>query len=168
MEKKEVLETGKLTPIDEMQYVPYNPKPAGLLQAMVIATKGFENKVDKGGQPYILHCYRVMQAMPDDDELKTIAMLHDCIEDGVCSLRYLVEQGFSERVIQALVLLTHDKQYSYDAYINQVSQNIDAIVVKLADLKDNMDITRLPELTDKDIERLKKYHRSYLFLSKVC
>jgi hypothetical protein len=71
------------------------------------------------------------------------------------------------RVISALILLTHDKNVEYQEYIRNLSNNEDARLVKLADLKDNSDITRLKGLTKKDHARMEKYHIAYTYLSNV-
>jgi (p)ppGpp synthase/HD superfamily hydrolase len=138
-------------------------------KAIALASKAFENTKDKGGQPYILHCLRVMNNLhTDDEELKIIAVLHDVCEDvnylGISDLRIL---GYSERVLKALDLLTHRKEIPYDDYIKAISFNVDATKVKLADLKDNSDITRLKGLRKKDFDRMEKYHRSFTYLSKI-
>lgn len=134
-------------------------------KAIAIAAKGFENRNDKGGEPYILHCLRVMNNLHTrDKELQSIAVLHDCIEDGVCTLGELAKEGFSIRVITALNLLTHDKSTPYDEYISALSSNRDAVQVKLSDLRDNSDITRLKGLGKDDLERMYKYHKAYTYL----
>jgi (p)ppGpp synthase/HD superfamily hydrolase len=139
-----------------------------LATAITIASVGFETKTDKAGEPYILHCLRVMNNLnTNDKELKSIAILHDCVEDGVCTVEDLVSYGFSDRVITAIKLLTHNKTIYYEVYITSIASNKDAILVKMADLKDNCDITRLTELTEKDIDRIKKYHRAFIYLSKI-
>jgi (p)ppGpp synthase/HD superfamily hydrolase len=142
---------------------------SNLSKAIAIAANGFLNKTDKAGEPYIMHCIRVMHRLhTDDNELKIIAILHDCVEDGVCSVEDLVNDGFSNRVIRAVSLLTHNKQHmSYMDYIKLLSCNSDARRVKLSDLKDNSDITRLKGLTKKDFDRMEKYHIAYTYLSKV-
>lgn len=135
-----------------------------LSKAIAIAAQWFENKYDKWWHPYILHCIRVMMNLWDvDDELKTIAILHDCIEDGICTFNDL--QFCSPRVLEALDLLTHRKWISYEEYIETLSYNTDAKLVKMADLKDNSDINRLKWITDKDIQRMIKYHKAYLYLN---
>jgi (p)ppGpp synthase/HD superfamily hydrolase len=142
-----------------------------LALAIAITAKAFKDVLDKGGHPYILHCIRVMNNLhTDDEELKSVAILHDYVEDifkndpqrGLQSLR---EAGFSERVIVALDLLTHRDTTTYVDYIKILSHNEDARKVKLADLKDNSDITRLKGLCKKDFERLEKYHAAYIYLS---
>ena len=140
---------------------------ATLSKAIAIAAQGFVDKTDKAGEPYIMHCIRVMHRLyTDDKELQTIAILHDCVEDGVCTIQYLIEQGFSDRVIRAVKLLTHDKQMSYQFYIKRLAENEDARLVKVSDIKDNSDITRLKGLTEKDFKRMEKYHIAYTYLSK--
>lgn len=141
-------------------------------KAIRIASTIFEPITDRGGQPYILHCLRVMNNLhTEDKELKCIAILHDVPEDDprgaevvLMELRLL---GFSERVLKTLDLLTHRKGVLYDDYIKAISLNADATKVKLADLKDNSDITRLKGLRNADFDRMEKYHRSFIYLSKI-
>jgi (p)ppGpp synthase/HD superfamily hydrolase len=137
-----------------------------LARAISIAAVGFQDKFDKAGRPYILHCLRVMDKMETDEE-KIVAILHDTIEDGVCTLNDLINEKFSQNVLFSLILLTHEKEDSYDDYIKKISTDSLATKVKLADLKDNSDITRLKGLTKKDFDRMEKYHRSYVYLSKL-
>jgi len=139
-----------------------------LAKAISIAAQGFENKTDKGGEPYILHCLRVMNDLHTrDEELQCIAVLHDCVEDKVCGFLDLYNYKFSERVINAISKLTHIKTDSYDDYIKNIANNKDARLVKLADLRDNSKITRLKGLTKKDFDRMEKYHKAYIYLSKI-
>jgi len=136
--------------------------------AIAITAEGFKNVLDKGNQPYILHCLRVMNNLNTDDwELKAIAVMHDNLEDGVCTAKDLINLGFSMRVIDTLMDLTHNKKDSYEDYIKRISLNEDAVKIKLADLKDNSDITRLKGLTKKDFDRIEKYHKAYVYLSKL-
>jgi hypothetical protein len=137
-----------------------------LARAISIAAVGFEKVKDKGGQPYILHCLRVMNQM-DTEEEKIVAILHDTVEDGVITIEELIKERFSQNVIYALILLTHEKGKPYDEYIKGIALDPLATKVKKADLKDNSDITRLKGLTKKDFDRMEKYHRSYVYLSKI-
>lgn len=138
-----------------------------LAKAIALASRVFESKTDKAGKPYILHCLRVMNAVDqNDEELMQIAVLHDVIEDSEdIGMAHLLDMGFSERVVRGVGLLTHLKSVSYDDYIKAIALNEDAKKVKLADLKDNSDITRLKGLRKKDIDRLEKYHRAFVYLS---
>jgi len=141
-----------------------------LAKAIFIACTGFLGKVDKGGHPYILHCLRVMHKLhTDDEDLNIIAVLHDLVEDcpEEWSFPKLQAEGFSKRVLNALVLLTHDKEVPYDDYIKAISHNHDATMVKMADLRDNSNITRLKGLTKSDFDRMEKYQRAYTYLSKL-
>lgn len=137
--------------------------------AIAIASEGFKNKVDKQGEPYILHCLRVMNDLHTRDyELQCIAILHDCIEDKVCTLEELQHKyEFSDRICEAVNLLTHRNFDDYQTYIKRVSINDDARLVKLSDLKDNSNITRLKGLTKADFDRIEKYHLAYTYLSKI-
>jgi len=141
-------------------------KQATLGTAIALAAKLFENKTDKAGKPYILHCLRVMGGVhQDDEELKMIAVLHDVLEDTDTTIPDLREMGFSQRVLRVVELLTHDDSDTYDEYIKQIASNKDAVAVKLEDLKDNSNITRLKGLRKKDFDRLEKYHRAFVYLS---
>ena len=140
-----------------------------LATAIALTANGFKDKTDKSGEPYILHCLRVMNNLhTHDKELQTIAILHDVMEDEVATFQELRDMGCSLRVLNALNLLTHyPKQNSYGKYIMLIALNEDARLVKIADLKDNSDITRLKGLTKKDLDRTEKYYHAYTYLSKV-
>jgi (p)ppGpp synthase/HD superfamily hydrolase len=136
-----------------------------LSTAIALVAKAFHTKLDKGGQPYILHCLHVMNQMPKDDhELMMIAVMHDLIEDTDFTLEGVIELGFPPRVVDALRLLTHDPATSYDAYISILAFNRDCVLVKRADLRHNSDIMRMKGLRQKDFLRLEKYHRAFEYL----
>ena len=137
-----------------------------LALAIDLASQEFVDKVDKAGKPYILHCLRVMNAVDQkDEELMQIAVLHDVIEDTLITIKELQSLGFSQRVLDAVTLLTHLDSVSYENYIKQIAINPDAVKVKLADLKDNSDITRFKGLKKTDFDRMEKYHKAYTYLS---
>jgi len=129
--------------------------------AFEIAKNAFENKVDKGGKPYFEHLLRVAEPFKDDSLLYPIAMLHDLLEDcpewNENSLRHL----FSKNIVDTIVILTKGKNEDYFDYIDRINQSSWATKVKLADLKDNMNITRLESLEEKDFQRLQKYLKAY-------
>lgn len=134
----------------------------------LVATK-FENRMDKSGKAYFLHCMRVMNQMSQsDEELMCIALGHDLVEDcPELNQKVLYEMGFSMRIVETILVLTHDKGVDYMDYIKKISHFPDAVTVKLADLRDNSDITRLKGLTKKDHDRIEKYHLAYTYLSKL-
>ena len=130
-----------------------------LEKAMILAAKGHRGQMDKGGQPYILHPVRVMLQCRTMEE-KTVAMLHDLLEDTDYTEQDLKAEGFSDAVVAAVVCLTKAEGEDYAEYIERICENKLAARVKLADLMDNMDLNRLPGLTPKDFQRLEKYLRA--------
>jgi len=139
-------------------------------KAIAIAASVHESQKDMGGNAYILHPIRLMMRLrTDDQELMQIAILHDTIEDsnGAVTIDQLHKLGFSERVTAALARLTHDKLTPYEDYVKYITTNKDAVRVKLEDLRDNSDITRLKGLREKDFARMEKYHKAYLFLKSA-
>lgn len=139
-----------------------------LAKAISITAKAFEDKKDKGGKPYILHCLRVMNGVDQkDEELMCIAVMHDLLEDcPEYTLHDLSAMGFSSRVCQGLLSLTHKKEVPYDDYIKGIALNKDARAVKLSDLTDNSNITRLKGLRKKDFDRMEKYHKAFVYLTE--
>ena len=136
--------------------------------AISIAAKAFENKLDKGGKPYILHCLWVMNKVRHlGEEAMIVAVLHDTPED--CHEEYPIskftELGFSDNVIGMLHLLTHNKETPYDEYIKAIAVHKIAKEIKKADLEHNSAVTRLKGLRKKDFDRVEKYHRAYIYLS---
>lgn len=132
-------------------------------KAMQIAIKVHSGQVDKGGYDYIHHPIRVSESCLLDEE-KIVALLHDTIEDGDVTSEYLLMQDFPHEIVDAVISVTRNKDENYFDFILRCKANSIGCKVKIADLKDNMDITRLSELTEKDIERLKKYHKAYMIL----
>ena len=94
-----------------------------------------------------------------------VALLHDVVEDTDWTIDALREQGFTEEILEALMCVTKKEGESYGRFVERSKANRFAREVKIADLRSNMDITRLNEITDKDVERLRKYHKAYKFLT---
>jgi len=131
-----------------------------LKRAIVIAAEAHEGMVDKAGAPYILHPLRVMMRMETVQEM-VAAVLHDVVEDSEqWTLHRLKEEGFDKNIIDAVDALTKRAKETYDEFIERLSGNAIAMKVKLADLEDNMDITRIRKLTEKDKQRIERYHRA--------
>ena len=127
-----------------------------LEQAISIASLAHEGQLDKGGEPYILHPLRVMMKFKDEKQ-RIVAVLHDVIEDTIITIQDLSDQGLSYELIKIILTLTRRKDESYDEYINRICFDELAIQVKLADLEDNMDMSRIKNPTNKDHQRLAKY-----------
>ncbi len=132
-----------------------------LERAIEIAVTAHRHQRQKNGLPYILHPLALMLRV-DSVKGKMVAVLHDVVEDSSWTLAELEREGFPKEVLAALDCLTHREGESYEEYIDRISQNPLAVEVKLADLEDNMDITRLPApLTEKDWQRLQKYRLAW-------
>ena len=132
-----------------------------LQRAIEIATEAHKGQFDKAGREYIGHPIRVMEMGKTEDE-KIVGVLHDVIEDTDWTFERLEAEGFSQEVINALRCVTKTSENeNYDDFIDRVKKNPLAAAVKINDLTDNMDIRRLPYLSDKDVKRLKKYLKAY-------
>jgi len=128
--------------------------------AIALAVAAHRRQLDKAGKPYILHPLRVMLRFKDPEEMIT-AVLHDVIEDTEITLRDLREQGYSERVLQALAALTRREDETYADFIDRAAKNPLARRIKLADLADNMNLHRLPAVTEADCRRLARYKEAW-------
>lgn len=139
-----------------------------LANAIALASEKHKGQFDKGGMPYILHPLRVMHYLKSDDlELMAIAVLHDVIEDTDVTFEDLKNLGMSERVIAGVKALTKIPGQTPEEYLAVIKDNIDAIKVKLADLRHNMDARRLKGVTEKDRARLDKYAKMYYALKDL-
>jgi len=127
--------------------------------AIELAVEHHKGQSDKAGKPYILHPLRVMMSVDKDDE-KIVAVMHDIVEDTDITLDDLRNEGFSEQVISAIECVTKGEEEDYDSFIERISHNPLAIQVKLADINDNMDLSRLSNVTEKDLERVEKYKKA--------
>ena len=68
-------------------------------KALMIAVQAHSGQTDKQGKPYILHPLAVASQL-DSLELKTIALLHDTIEDSWVSKEFLLENGIPEELVE--------------------------------------------------------------------
>lgn len=132
-------------------------------RAIEIAVAGHRHQLDKGGHPYILHPLRVMLAVESTTD-RIVAVLHDVLEDTHIDMPYLVYQGFSIEVQQALDCLTRRPDEDYKKFILRCSFNEIARRVKMADLQDNMDLRRIANPTEVDRRRSARYYNSLVML----
>ena len=128
-------------------------------QAILIAINAHAGQVDKAGQPYILHPLRLMLRFQSGDEM-IVAVMHDVIEDSAVTLDDLKGAGFSKMIVEAIECLTKRNDEGYETFVSRVSKNNLARKIKVEDIKDNLDLTRLDKITDKDLVRIEKYHRA--------
>jgi (p)ppGpp synthase/HD superfamily hydrolase len=136
-----------------------------LERAIEIATEAHKGQKDKYGAPYLGHVSRVMNAGETDQE-KIVGALHDVVEDTPWTFDDLRREGFSAAIIEAVRCLTKKSEdEDYDEFTERVRKNPLAVRVKLNDLRDNMDIRRMTEVTEKDVKRLNKYLKAYRTLT---
>jgi (p)ppGpp synthase/HD superfamily hydrolase len=135
-----------------------------LEKAIGIAVEAHRGQKDKYGAPYILHPLRVMNRLADTPG-KIVAILHDVVEDSDWRLQDLKREGFPKAILDALDCVTRRDSESYEQFVRRSASNPLARRVKLADLEDNMDLRRIPVLNDKDVERLKRYHKAWQVLN---
>lgn len=126
-------------------------------KALLLAFEAHNGQLDKAGLPYICHPLHVAEQMTDEDSAVT-ALLHDVAEDTDVSLADIAAAGFKPEVVQALTLLTHDKAVPYLDYVKALAPDPLARRVKMADIRHNMDDTRLGPLSEETRKRrLNKY-----------
>ena len=130
--------------------------------ALEIAVKAHKGQVDKNGVAYILHPLAVA-AQLDTLELKTIAILHDTIEDTDVTAEYLLEKGIPKKIVDTVLLLSKPKDEDYESYLRRVKENPLAKAVKLADLAHNTSPERASGLNEK---RRAKYELAKKILSE--
>lgn len=131
-------------------------------KAMIIAYNAHKNQVDKSGVPYIYHPIHVAEQMDTEEEC-VVALLHDVVEDTDVTFEQL-ESEFPSEIIDILKLLTKTKDIDYYEYINKIKENAVARKAKIADIKHNLDRSRLDVITDKDIKREEKYKKALSIL----
>lgn len=137
-------------------------------KAVMIAQEAHKGQLDKGGNPYIEHPLYVASQV-DTMELKIVAVLHDTLEDSDMTANDLKKEGFPERIVDAIVMLTHEDgdEEAYLDYIRRVATNTMAAAVKRADLMHNMDMSRIQKPTVKDLKRRAKYEKAFCLLEEL-
>jgi (p)ppGpp synthase/HD superfamily hydrolase len=135
-----------------------------LERALTIAATAHAGQKERNGSPYILHPIRVMLAVSTPVE-QMAAVLHDVVEDTPITPVELRDEGFPAEVLKAVELLTHDGGTPYLDYVRRAGTHAVARAVKVADLRDNLDASRLPIITDRDRERFRRYEAALALLS---
>lgn len=130
-----------------------------LEKAIAIAAQAHAGQTDKGGNPYILHPLRVMMKLQTNEE-RIAAVFHDLFEDTTVTPQDLEEKSFTREIIDAVHALTKNKDESYDEFIARAKNNSIARNVKIADIEDNMDLSRIPDPAEKDYARVERYRRA--------
>ena len=142
-----------------------------ITKAIRVAAQYHEGQFDKVGKPYILHPIKVYEYLEDPTEDEAItAILHDVVEDTLCTFEILRLLGFSEEVIEAVDAITRQKSETYIEYLVRCCKNEIATKVKFADVKHNFERSinypdNIPEEVKKELNSLKgRYEKSLRFI----
>jgi len=135
-----------------------------LERAIALAATAHEGQIDKAGALYILHVLRVMLQLTTPEE-RMAATLHDIVEDCGWTLDRLRAEGFSEAVVRGVDAVTRRESETYEEFVLRAKTDPIGRRVKMADLEDNSDVTRLAEITERDLARLEKYRQAIETLS---
>ncbi len=133
--------------------------------ALKLCFEVHKEQIDKSGLPYVFHPFHLAEQMTDE-ATTVVALLHDVVEDSDRTLDDLKEMGFSQEVLDAIALMTHDPDVPYMDYVAQIKPNSIARAVKLADLRHNSDMSRLDTVTSRDRTRAKKYAKAIALLEE--
>lgn len=134
-----------------------------IAKAAEIAARDHGMARDRGGRPYILHALRVgmaMDAQGASEETIAAGIMHDVPEDTPTKIPTLRGVGFPETVLNGVDSVTKRDGETLEEKAQRICSNPMGRQIKKADLKDNMDITRLKNrasLTEKDLRRVSEY-----------
>lgn len=134
-----------------------------LSKMISITARHFEGILDKAGQPYILHCIRVMlKLQPHGLLLMAAGCGHDLLEDpsrtGARWTRSdLLQEGFADRLVNCIWNVTKEEGKTEEEYEEKVISTDDSILVKMPDVEDNSDLRRMKGTREKDFQRHLKY-----------
>lgn len=127
-------------------------------------------------EPYVVHPRRVSKLLHDrgvsDEDYIIVALLHDVVEDCQGYSVFAIRQQFGDRVADAVDAITRRKGENYykegeDSYLRRVAANPIAREVKIADMADNMLMTRSPNCPPEKKRLWLKYMNAILFLLKT-
>ena len=134
-------------------------------KAMKLSFEAHKDQVDKSGLPYIFHPFHLAEQMKSEETV-IVALLHDVVEDTEYTLQDIAGMGFSQQVLDALAMMTHDKAVPYMDYVERLKENPIAKTVKLADLRHNSDLSRLDTVDKKALARIEKYKQAIAKLTE--
>ena len=121
-------------------------------------------QIDKKDKPYIEHLRYVAERLTDED-CKLVGWLHDIVEDTDIDIN-LLRATFPQKVIDGILAMTHKPDEEYFDYIGRISKSSIASQVKIQDLKCNMNLDNLKNVTQYDIDRAEKYKKAMAILSQ--
>lgn len=138
-----------------------------LERAIAVAARAHEGQCDKGGAAYILHPLRVMMRVATPEQ-RIVAVLHDVLEETPLTLSDLAREGFTLKILAALLALSRREDESYEAFVVRLGHDPLARQVKLADLADNSDLSRIPCPGPADLARLSRYQQASAYLQALA
>lgn len=133
-------------------------------KAIRVLLEKHKGQVDKAGADYRLHPLRVAAGV-EDVNAKVVALLHDVIEDTGTTPEDLANMGLPQNIIDGILSVTKRDGESYKDFVIRASRNKLGHQVKVADIKDNMNLFRLKKIEAEDAVRLNKYLQCYRFLT---
>lgn len=133
--------------------------------AMIIAYAAYNGQVDKAGVPYIFHVAAVADKMLYE-KTTCIALLHDVLENTNTTSDDLRAAGIPDDIISSVEIITRKSGETYMDYIHRVANDYNACAVKIADLKHNMDESRLPLKTKKSYNLRNRYEKALSYLEQ--
>lgn len=121
-----------------------------------IAEEAHAGQKRRGGEDYINHPRRVAESL-SGDYARSIAWLHDVIENTNLKYQDLINKGVPEIIASAVLTLTKEPHDNYMAYIQYLGMSRICSKVKIADILDS--------LSDAPTEKqVKKYSEALKFL----
>jgi (p)ppGpp synthase/HD superfamily hydrolase len=130
--------------------------------AKKIAKKAHAGQTDRAGVDYIKHVQAVAKGVSGKAEI--VAWLHDVLEDSHFTESDLKKAGISDEILKAVIAITKIEGEDYNSYLKRVKANKLARIVKISDMKHNMDLSRLKTVKDADIKRRAKYKKAIEFM----
>ena len=127
-----------------------------------LATQMHEGQTDKAGLPYVTHPERVAARL-ETPEAQVVGWLHDTVEDTALSLDE-IEARFGPQTAAAVDAISRRDGELWDDYLARVKQNPVARTVKISDLIDNSNLSRIPHVTLRDVKRQKRYNQALMAL----
>ena len=134
-----------------------------LQRALEIARKAHAEQVDKAGQSYLGHIERVA-ARVESTEAKCVALMHDVLEDTDVLPEAEMRRIFGDEITDGVLAVTRQEGESYEAFVRRAGENPLGRQVKIADLIDNSNLSRLGQVTLWDVKRQRKYNDALLYL----
>lgn len=117
-----------------------------------------EGQVDKAGLPYVTHPERVASRLESPEE-RVVGWLHDTVEDTEMTVDEIRER-FGPETAAAVDAISRRDDETWEDYIERMKREPIARRVKIIDLIDNSNLSRIPRVTMRDVERQARYNRA--------